>query len=109
MTPETDPTQMLHINLEAKNIELTVDRMKAGEMTSEACNLVVSIDPKMSLEFTVLQNSVREISTMAPIRYIVFINGAKQYLSFLPIEDFMLPAGSIKQITESESEAIRGV
>lgn len=102
VAPEADPTQELHITLEEKSIDLTLDEMKSGAMTSEARSLVVRIKAKMSLEFSKLQESVREISTMVPIRYIIFINGDSHYLGFIPLENFMtaLPVGSLQQVTE---------
>ena len=102
VAPEADPTQELHITLEEKSINLTLDEMKSGAMTSEARSLVVRIKAKMSLEFSKLQESVREISTMVPIRYIIFINGDSHYLGFIPLENFMtaLPVGSLQQVTE---------
>lgn len=100
MAPEADPT--LHITLEEKSIGITLAQMKAGAMTSEARSLVVRIEAQMSLEFSMLQKHVREISTMVPIRYIIFVNGNSHYLGFIPLEDFMtaLPVGSIQQVTE---------
>jgi hypothetical protein len=102
MAPEADPTQELHITLEEKSIEFTLAQMKAGAMTSEARSLVVRIEAQMSLEFSMLQKHVREISTMVPIRYIIFINGDSHYLGFIPLENFMtaLPVGSLQQVTE---------
>jgi len=102
MAPEAVPTQELHITLEEKSIEITLAQMKAGAMTSEARSLVVRIEAQMSLEFSVLQKHVREISTMVPIRYIIFINGERRYLGFIPLENFMtaLPVGSLQQVTE---------
>ena len=92
----------LDIPLENDSIVAILRDMKAGVTSTEARILLLQIEGKMSLEFTELQEHISEISTMAPIRYIVFVNGTNHYLGFITMEKFksLLPVPNLQQITE---------